>query len=81
MGFSLIVTVCLSCAVMASVFFTVFPQKVSVNYGVNMEQINQIIYGKTLIDNFNKLKSKDQIFLEKATEETIRKLFSNIKKT
>lgn len=75
MGVSLVASVCFSCSVIATVFFYFFPQKTTINYEINMEQIQHMIYGKTVIDNFKKLKPEDQALIEKETEKTTQKLF------
>lgn len=79
MGLSLVASVCLACGIMAMIFFYFFPQTIVVKYENNFDQILQIIYGKTVIDNFKSLKPEDQALLEKAMDETIRQFFSKKK--
>ena len=79
MGVSLVGSTCLACGIMAMVFFYFFPQTTFVRYETKYEQILQIIYGKTVLDNFKKLKPEDQAFIEKATEETMRQMIARKK--
>ena len=75
MGISLVAAVCLSCGVMALVFFYCFPQHTHLRYETSWEQIQQMIEGKTLQNTFKRLPPDIQALLNKAKEETIRQLF------
>ncbi len=71
-GLSLVAAVCFSCFVMASCLFYFFPQQQYVRYEMTVEQAKQMLVGKSLLDNFKKLKQEDQKLLADAIEESIR---------
>lgn len=65
-GVSLVGVVLLSCFVTASGLFYFFPQHQYVRYEMTLEQVEQIVFGRSLLDNFEKLKPEDQKLLHDA---------------
>jgi hypothetical protein len=59
---------------MASCLFYFFPQQQYVRYEMTVEQAKQLLVGKSLLDNFKKLKQEDQKLLTDAIEITIRQM-------
>lgn len=73
-GLSLVTAVCFSCFVMASGLFYFFPQQQYVRYEMTVEQAKQMLFGKSLLDNFKKLKQEDQKLLADAIEINIKQM-------
>lgn len=73
-GASLFSAVFLSCFIMAAGIFYFFPQQQYVRYEMTVEQIKQMLFGKSLLNNFKKLKQEDQKLLADAIEIDIKQM-------
>ncbi len=73
-GLSLSAAVGFSCFLMASGLFYFFPQQQYVRYEMTVEQAKQMLLGKTLLDNFKKLKQDDQKLIADAVDLNIKKV-------
>lgn len=71
-GLALVAASCFSCIVTASCLFYFFPQQQYVRYEMTYEQAKQMLFGRSLLENFRKLKKEDQKILADAIEENIK---------
>ncbi len=76
-GLSLVAASCFSCIVTASCMFYFFPQQQYVRYEMNVEQSKQMLFGKSLLDNFKKLKPDAQKLLADAIDLDIKQMIKN----
>jgi hypothetical protein len=73
-GASLFGAVFLSCFIMAAGIFYFLPQQQYVRYEMSVEQIKQMLFGKSLLNNFKKLTQEDQKLIADAIEIDIKQM-------
>ncbi len=73
-GLLLVATVCFSCFAMGSGLFYFFPQQQYVRYEMTAEQAKQMLFGKSLLDNFKKLKQDAQKLIVDGIEIDIKQM-------